>query len=314
MVFSISKDRHLSQLGPSHTSTPHIIVVAQLKVQLSRQEKKMSELSSETNPHILVNGEQQHQGTGAATVEEQLSLDGDCSEDSATTEKETQVKMQSVLQQVRKQIRSQVDAKAPKSRIMELVQIVRDREIELAQVDGEPEGKTVNGEEKREAEVATDESKDEMDLKEEVLCAVFEEKLEANKKALRDEFEEQISQVRKEMQAYTDKALKDLECKMQSWRSDILQQTPSLASRRGRVLTRTMTTIIPKTCAPVIIGPRAKSETLTSKGRCSQLLPRDPMVSIPGNRPYQSRKPLPPTCPPLHQRKKPVKANAKTGN
>ncbi|GLD72894.1 uncharacterized protein AKAME5_002421900 [Lates japonicus] len=290
----------------------------------------MSELPSETNPQILVNGEQQHQGTGAATVEEQLSLDGDCSEDSAAAEKETQVKMQSVLQQVRKQIRSQVGTKAPKSRIMELVQIVRDREIELAQVDGEPEGKAVNGEEKREAEVATDESKDDMDLKEEVLCAVFEEKLEANKKALRDEFEEQISQVRKEMQAYTDKALKDLECKMSIWRSDILQQThpkeqpdkkqkpptaPSLASRRGRVLTRTMTTIIPKTCAPVIIGPRAKSETLTSsKGRCSQLLPRDPVVSIPGNRPYQSRKPLPPACPPLHQRKKPVRANAKTGN
>lgn len=298
----------------------------------------MSELSSETNPQILVNGElHEHQQEDAATVEEQISpvsLDGECSEDSAAG-KEAQAKMQSLFQQVRNQIKSQVGKKAPKSSIMELVQKVKDREMEIVQVDADPDGKDVNSTEKKKAELFTDESKDDVVLKEDELCAVFEKKLEASKKILRGEFEEQISQVRKEMQAYTDHALKDLECKMQSWKFFTLQQThpeeqqeskgldkkqkpsaaPSLAARRGRVLTRTMTTITPKTCAPVFIGPRAKSETLTfPKGDSSRLLPRDPVFYLPGNKPYQSRKPLPPGCPQLHQRKKPVQSKVKTGN
>ncbi len=296
----------------------------------------MSELSSETNPQILVNGEQQEQQQqqeDAAAAGEQISsvgLDDECSEDSVAAEKETQARMQSVFQQVRNQIRSQADVKAPKSSILELVQRIKDRETETAQVNGEPEGKDVSGEEKKQAEMLADERKDEMNIKEEELCAMFEKKLEASKKTLRDEFEVQISQMRKEMQAYTHQALKDLECKMHSLQQarpkeqqeskgpDKKQKpsaAPSLASRRGRVLTRTMTTIIPKTCAPVIIGPRAKSETLSSsKGQTSQLLLRDPVLSLPGNKQYWSRKPLLPACPPLQQGKKPVRAKAKTGN
>lgn len=294
----------------------------------------MSELSPESNPQILVNGEQQEQQQDDAAAVEQISsvgLQNECLEDNVTAEKEKRAKVQSVFQQVRNQIRSQVGMRAPKSSILELVQRVRDRETEIAQVNGEPEGKDVSSEEMKQAELLTDESKDEMDLKEEELCVMFEKKLEASKKALKDEFDVQISQVRKEMQAYTDQALKDLESKMQSWHNphpkeqqegkgqDNKQKpsaaAPSLASRRGRVLTRTMTTIIPKTCAPVIIGPRAKSETLSySKSKSSRLLLRDPVLSLPGNKLCQSRKPLPPACPPLNQRKKPVRPKAKTGN
>ncbi|KAM7391602.1 hypothetical protein PAMP_022281 [Pampus punctatissimus] len=297
----------------------------------------MSKLSSETNPQILVNGEQQEQQQDEAiSVQEQIStvdrLDDECVEDSISADKEPQAKMQSVFQQVRNQIRSQVGVKAPKSSILELVQRVKDIQTEVAQESSEPE---FNSEEKKQAEDLTDESKDEVDLKEEEeLCATFEKNLETSKKALRDEFEEQISQVRKDMQAYTDHALRDLECKMQNWQSLHLQQAhpkeqqeskgpdkkqkpsvaPSLASRRGRVLTRTMTTIIPKTCAPVIVGPRAKSENLSySKGESSRLLLRD-SVLFSVSKPFQSRKPLPPAYPPLHPRKKPVGAKAKTGN
>lgn len=297
----------------------------------------MSEISSNTNPKILVNHEEleQQEDTEAATLDEQVStvysLDDKCSE-----EKESQAKMQSVLQQVRQHIRSQAGTKAAKSSIAELVKRVKEMEMEMAQVNSEPEGKDVNSEEKKEAvdEMMTDDSKDEMDVKEEEPCACFEGKLEATKKALRDEFDEQISQVRTEMQAYTAKALRDLECKMRNWESHIHKQShpkeeqeskgpdrrqrppvvPSLAARRGRVLTRTMTTIIPKTCPPVIIGPRAKSETLaSSKGGSSRLLPRGPAHSLPGSKPYQSLKPLPPTCPPLHQCKKTICAKVKTG-
>lgn len=291
----------------------------------------MSELSSKTNPQVLVNGKQpeQHQDE-AVSVEEQIStvsLNDECVEDGISADKETKGKMHSVFQQVRNQIRSQVGVKAPKHSILELVQRVKDRQTEDAQENSEPEEKS---EEKEQAENLTDENKDEVALKEEELCATFEKKLEASKRALRDEFEEQISQLRKDMQTYTDHALRDLECKMQSWQSLHLQQAhpkeqqetkgpdkkqkmsaASLASRRGRVLTRTMTTIIPKTCAPVIVGPRAKSETLSSsKGESSRLLPRDLLLSS-LSKPYQSRKPLPPACPPLHQRKKPVGAKAK---
>ncbi|KAF3696022.1 hypothetical protein EXN66_Car011698 [Channa argus] len=297
----------------------------------------MSELSSETNPEILVNGEQQeHQQNDAATTEASpdapVCLDGECPEDSTAAEKETQVKMQYLFQQVRNKIRSQG---APKSSILELVQRVIDREVEIAQVNSEPEDKDVSSEEEKEVELLTGESKVEMSFNKEEFCAIFEEKLETSKKALRDEFEQQISQVRKEMQAYTDRALKELQCKIQSGQSRSLLQThlkeaqeskgpdkkqkpaavSSLTSRRGRLLTRTMTTIIPKTCAPVIIGPRAKSETLTSsKGESSRFLPRDPALYLRTNKSYQSRKPLPPACPPLCQCKKSAQAKAKTEN
>lgn len=41
LVFSLSEDIHLSQLGPSHASTPHIIVAAQYRgAQESCQDKK----------------------------------------------------------------------------------------------------------------------------------------------------------------------------------------------------------------------------------------------------------------------------------
>ncbi|TKS79067.1 hypothetical protein D9C73_012105 [Collichthys lucidus] len=291
----------------------------------------MSELSS-ANPLILVNGEaeeqqEQKQDDDAAVKEEEqmssVSVDEESLEDGAAAETGKQAKMQSVLQQVRNRIRSQVGVKEPKSSILELVQRVVDREMEVTQVNGDPEGEDVSGEEKKQAEVLMDESKDEMDLREEELCAIFEEKLEATKKALRDEFEAQLSQVRKEMQAYADKAVKDSECKMQLHNLREQQESkgpdrrqrpsaaPLLPSRRGRVLTRTMTTIIPKTCAPVIVGPRAKSETLScSKGESSRLRLRDPMFSLTSNnKQCQSRKPLPPTVhPPLQQRKKPVRA------
>lgn len=294
----------------------------------------MSEFSSHTNPQILVNGEQREQQEADSGAGEHISssnsLEEECSEDRADADKEKQAKMQSVLQQVRDQIRSQVGVKAHKSSILELVQRLRDREKETAEMS-ETEETDVSSEDKKQ-ETLTDKSKYEMDLKEVELCAVFEEKLEAREKVIREEFEGQISQVRKEMQVYTNQALKDLECKLQNQKpqnplqrypkdqpesrgSEKKQKPPaaaSLASRRGRVLTRTMTTIIPKTSAPIIVGPRAKSETLnSSKGESSRFLPRDQTLSHAGCRLGQSCRPLPPACPPLHQRKKQLQAKTK---
>lgn len=284
----------------------------------------MSESSSDANPRILVNGEQeeqQQQEDHAPAGEDQMSSVILEEEDRVAADKEIQAKMQSAFQQVRNQIRSQVGTKAPKCSMLELMQRVKDSELKTAQV-------------KEHEEVPTDGSRAEMDGKQEELREAFEKKLEARQEALREELEAQISRVRAEMQAYTDQALKDLECKMQSQRPQLQphprqQQDgkgpdknqkpsapPALASRRGRVLTRTMTTIIPKTCAPVVLGPRARSETLnSSKVESSRLLLRDPALSLPGPKPCQSRKPvLPPAYPPVHQRKKTVRAKPKTGN
>lgn len=334
-VFCLSEDKHSRQLGISHASTPHIIVVAQCKEakQLTRRKAIMSTASSETGPQILVNGEQQD---SVAAVEEQnssISLHDESLEDNRPTEKETQAKMQSVFQQVRNQIRSQ-GVKAQKSGIMELVQKIKEKETEILQVSSETEVEDANAEEEKEAEVLVDECKDEKNLSLEVLRVIFEEKLEVSKTALKDEFEVQISLLRKEMQAYTDQALKDMECKMQSCQSKSLQQTypkkqqeskaaekkqnppaaTSLASRRGKVLMRAKTIVLPKTCAAIITGPRAKSETLSSwKGQSSRFPLRDHVPSLPENKHYQSRNPVPPARPPLHHCKKLIQAKSKTG-
>ncbi|TNN86484.1 hypothetical protein EYF80_003254 [Liparis tanakae] len=279
----------------------------------------MSKLSSQINPQILLNDEKPEQRRDATTEgpTPDVAVEDGCLEDGDAAEKKTQAKVQSVFQQVRDQIRSQVVLKGPQSSLMELVQRVR--ETEIAKVNGEPEGEDVSSKEKPPGEMLTDVSTDGMDLKEEELCALFEKKLEASEKAIKDEFEGKISQVRKEMQAYTDQSWKDLECKMQESKGpNKIQKTsaaPSLAPRRGRVLTRTMTTTFPKTCAPVIMGPRAKSETLSSsKGASSRLLLRDPALVLPVYKPCQSRKPLPPVCPPLHQHNKVTRPKAKTAN
>lgn len=282
---------------------------------LSRKPTNMSESSSET-PTILVNGEQEEQQEQhGAQAEDTISPVDLEEEDKASAETETQAKMQSVFHQVRNQIRSQAGVRASKSGILELMQRLKDRDVVkmTAQVNGECSG------EFKEPVVAKD-------LTQEELCEMMEKKLEVSQKALRESMEEQITRVREEMRTYTDKALKDMECKM------LMQQqpphgraqgpdrkhrpsaTPSLASRRGRVLTRTMTTIIPKTSVPVVLGPKTRSETMTfAKGQSSQLMMRDPGLSLQGSKPCQGRKPLlPPANPTLHLRKKAVQTKAKT--
>ncbi|XP_076010412.1 uncharacterized protein LOC143003543 [Genypterus blacodes] len=277
---------------------------------------------SERQPQILVNGERQDEQVEAwNAVKEQIDSVGP-EDGNAAEDKETQAKMQSVFQQVRDQIRSQVGMKA-KSSIVELVRQVRDRETGDPLLNNHPDD---NNKEKRGEEPSTREG--EMDGKGDI-PVTFEEKLEACKKALKEEFEQKISQVRKEMQAYTDQALRDMGSKLQSHSlhqarpkplesrgPDKKQQpttAPSMASRRGRVLTRTMTTIIPKTCLPVIVGPRAKSETLSSsKVHDPRRLSNGPDVSS-YKQQYNHRR-LPPTCPPLHQHRKLVQTKTQEGH
>ncbi|MEQ2179093.1 hypothetical protein GOODEAATRI_021078, partial [Goodea atripinnis] len=286
---------------------------------------------SNMDPEMLVTGGQLD---SAAAIEEQISSDNlqeESAKESGLMEKETQQKMTSVFEQVRNQIRSQGGLKARKSSILDLVSKLKNIEAGTEQENCQSNDNNVDAEEEKEAEVIRDGWKAELDLRLEVLSKIYEEKLEASKKVLRDEFEVQISAVRKEMQAYTDQTLKDLECKITSRQPRNLQQTtpkppqegadaikkrrpsaaPSLASRRGKVLTRTLTTtIIPS--APVISGPHAKLKS-SSKGQ--SLLVRDHVLSLSENKSHQDYcSPLPPARPLLHQRRISFQAKCKTGN
>lgn len=231
----------------------------------------MTDSSSET-PTILVNGEEEEQH-GPTNVPRGLE-----EEDRASAETESQAKMQSVLQQVRQQIRSQAGERASKSGIVELMQRLKERDSVAAQGESR--------------EPLVEKVWDQEELR--------EHKLEA----FRGSMEEQLSRLREEMRTYTDAALKDLECKMLALlqpphgpdRKQRPSAPPSLASRRGRVLTRTMTTIIPKASVPVVLSSRTRAETF-AKGQSSQPTTRDAGLSL------QGRKPLLPPANPAPQRK-----------
>lgn len=257
-------------------------------------------------------------------------------------------KMQTLLQQVRSQIRSQAGLTSAKTSIFELMRQIKDREVELASLNDLPgdgnggdragvEAKDVGGTVRSE-----DQGKTEPEAIEPVLPLCFKAELETTRKTLRDEYEQQISQLRVEMRAYTDRAVKDMESRMKSTTithgqakgksreqtegkgaADKKQKTqaattvPGLTSRRPCVLTRTMTTIIPKTCAPVIIGPRAKSESLSGCRDSGSLLMKESDFRVfhshVSSRHPQNRNALPPVHQPAHPRQKPVWTMAHTG-
>lgn len=271
----------------------------------------MSTHPTEEKPQIFVNGEQEEperkeeqkeeQADSAAAAGEQVSLVSP-EEEEGEDQKRIQVKIQSVFQQVRNQIRSQVESRSPSSSILELMQKMKEREGRLEQEEDES----------REKEMEPGGSKVKMEATQEELCEAFGKKLEATEKTLRNEMESLISQVRAESQAYSDQAIKDLESRMRSKLAHLQpeqekkvpdkKQQPSasssLASRRGRVLTRTMTTIIPKT-TPLIMGPQAKAESISL--RTSRPVWRDPGLHLPGRRLQQGRRPvLPPAGPSQH--------------
>lgn len=268
---------------------------------LPSKQANMTELSSETPPTILVTGEQKEQQEQHGPTNLSVGL---VEEDRASAGVETQARMQSVLQQVRNQIRTQAGARASKSGILELMQRLKDRDLVkmTAQENGEGGGES-------------EEPAVEKDLNQEELCEMMEKKLEASQKALRESMEEQISRLREEMRTYTDKVLKDTESKMLMKlqpphgpdRKQRPSAPPSLASRRGRVLTRTMTTIIPKTSVPVILSAKSRSETVTfAKCQGSQVVMREPGLSLQGRKPL-----LPPASPAPHLRKRAVQTKAK---
>ncbi|CAL8294890.1 unnamed protein product [Gadus morhua 'NCC'] len=268
------------------------------------------------------------------------------------------LRMQSLLKQVRSQIRAKSGLSHAKTGLLDLMQQIKEREVGTASLlsglsggaggggagvseAGGEGGTLTNGEQGETAPEATAP----------LLPSSFEEELEATRITLRGEFEEQISQLRAEMQAYADRAVSDVEGKMRNAPHPLhapakgrsREQTdgktadkkqkplgtaaaaavaPALTGRRSRVLTRTMTTIVTKTCAPVIVGPRAKSETLCGCRDSGALQMREADLRFihpqdRSSRPPQGRRALPPVIQPVHRpgppRQKPVWTMAQTG-
>lgn len=285
----------------------------------------MSQLPTEEEPQCCAKQEEPEQKKEQADpAEEEVSLAGPEEEKKKEMEEEEeedkkiQDKIQSVFQQVRNQIRSQVDTRTPSSSILELIQKMKLRE-------GRPE------QEDDDKETEAEEGKAKADATQEELPEAFGKKLEATEKTLRCEIEALISQVRAESRAYTQQAVKDLECRMlrkqvplqprQEKKGPEKRQqppaAPSLASRRGRVLTRTVTTIIPKTCVPVVHSPQAKPESASfRRSEASGLLRPDPVLALPGRRLlHQGRRPiLPPAHPTQHSSLRNRLAKCSTGH
>ncbi|CAL8343283.1 unnamed protein product [Lota lota] len=264
------------------------------------------------------------------------------------------VKMQSLLHQVRGQIRSQAGLTGAKTGLSELVRQLKDREAELASLTGRPEedGGSGAGAEARGAGGGATPTNGERgktgpEATEPLLPSGFEEELEATRNTLRGEFEQQISRLRVEMRVYADRAVKDMESKMkhtpvphgqakgrsrertegkaavdkkQKPLAAAAAAPPSLTSRRSRVLTRTMTTIVPKTCAPVILGPRAKSESLSGCRDGGSLLMKESDFRVfrsqgSGSRQPHNRRALPPVHQQaVHPRQKPIWTTAQTSS
>lgn len=243
--------------------------------------------SLEGHLQILENGEELQERQGASEKEQVPSAgtDDESSTVGTTAEKENHTTMQSLLQQVRKQMRSQGGARPPpQNTLLELVHKLKDGELKVKGGSGEDGGASGG---------TTDPSQEEKN----------QAQLEAAVKTLRVEFQERVRLLQEEMRDYTDKAVKDLEHRFQRLNFNTKEEeetrglerrqkpptVPPLTTRRGRLLTRTMTTTVPKTCPPVIVGPRARSETLKGCGG-GQCLRRDSALSLTGNRPFQNQK------------------------
>lgn len=267
-----------------------------------------------------------------------------------------QVKMQSIFSQVRNQIRLQVGMDFHKKGILDVVQrVTRERARENSAqtpnqtkgtVEGESEAEE-EGKEEEEGKSIEGENKAETAVEEtlEGGLATLREELLASIETLRNDFREEMAILRAEAREYSDKAVKDLEakvlgpgpdpqkCRLQRVNPSGQQlqpganaqerlkslSVPSLVPGRPRMLNRTMTTLNPKTCHSIVLGPRSKSETLRSpgenKGGVPLLESSDFHVfATQGKKRSKAGGNLPPACPTLRSNKKTVRSKVRMGN
>lgn len=266
----------------------------------------------------------------------------------AVTEKEKQARVHSVFSLVRSQIRAQAGLDGQRMGMLDVVNQLT-KELEKNKKEQEEPAPTVeisSSEENAEDQVAQKETIEEQMTENgenskqrgEELCVALLEEILLNLESLKKDLREDLAQFRQEMQSYTDQALCGLETRLtnllriqarahttpsalpRNHTVDSMEtkkhrppSMPPLGTTRRRVLNRTMTTITPKTCLPLSLGPRSNSEPLggwgaeTANSNGAQvLLRRDEALSHPPG-------PLPPALPPAQKGKKALQSRTRIG-
>lgn len=261
------------------------------------------------------------------------------------TDKEMQSRVHSVFSLVRSQIRTQAGLDGQRMGILDVVNQIKELEKNKKEHDEPTPTVEISSSEENTADQAVQEETVEEQMtgenkneRGEELCVALLKEILLNVEILKKDLREELAQLRREMETYTEQALCGLETRLTNLlRIQALACTtpaalprnhtvepmetkkhrppsmPPLGTSRRRVLNRTMTTITPKTCLPLSLGPRSNSEPLggwgaetATKNSALMLLRRDEALSHPPG-------PLPPALPPAQKGKKALRSRTRTG-
>lgn len=242
-------------------------------------------------------------------------------------DKEKQARVQSVFSMVRSQIRMQAGLECQRVGILDVINQVKElesskRQQEEPTVQISPSVETLN---RGAAEEKISEMQNDTNGTGQDECVVLFKEVLSSLESLKNDLREDLAQLRRETQSYMERELCGLETRL----TDLLRtQTPSalpmetkkhrapsmppLGTSRRRMLNRTLTTITPKTCPPLSLGPRSNSEPLgvcgaeTGTSNGSQRPRRGEMLNQPLG-------PLPPARPPAQTNKKTLRSRTYVG-
>lgn len=254
----------------------------------------------------------------------------------AVTGKEKEARIHSVFSLVRSQIRTQAGLDGQRMGIMDVVNQIKELEKSKKEHDEPSHTVEISSSEENAVDQAvqketveeqmTGENKKERG---EELCVVLLEEILLNVETLKKDLREELAQLRCDMQSYTEQALCGLETRL---RTQALARTtptalprnhtvdpmetkkqrppsmPPLGTSRRRVLNRTMTTITPKTCLPLSLGPRSNSEPLGGWG--AETASNNSAPTLLRSHPPE---PLPPSLPPAQKVKKALRSRTRIG-
>ncbi|KAI7797659.1 hypothetical protein IRJ41_019543, partial [Triplophysa rosa] len=237
--------------------------------------------------------------------------------------KEEQARIQSIFSLVRSQIRTQAGLECQRMGILDVINQVKELESRKRE-QGEPaptvkitpsEEETLNqGSQRETAEEKISEMQNDTNGTGQDECVALFKEVLSSLESLKKDLKEDLAQLRRETQSYMERELCGLETRL----TNLLRtQTPSalpmetkkhrapsmppLGASRRRMLNRTLTTITPKTCPPLSLGPRSNSEPLgvsgAETGTGAQRQRRGEMLNQPLG-------PLPPARPPAQTNKK----------
>ncbi|XDV48817.1 hypothetical protein PO909_018180 [Leuciscus waleckii] len=253
----------------------------------------------------------------------------------AVTGKEKEARIHSVFSLVRSQIRTQAGLDQ-RMGIMDVVNQIKELEKSKKEHDEPTHTVEISSSEENAADQAVQKETVEEQMtgknkkeRGEELCVVLLEEILLNVETLKKDLSEELAQLRCDMQSYTERALCGLETRL---RTQALARTtptalprnhtvdpmetkkqrppsmPPLGTSRRRVLNRTMTTITPKTCLPLSLGPRSNSEPLGGWG--AETASNNSAPALLRSHPPE---PLPPSLPPAQKVKKASRSRTRIG-